>query len=92
MYVELLMNCVKPEANGALAAVHPIRLSLSVGPWIVSGIGLGAMSVIARAAVVSARENWELTSAEAILLDRTGRASTDSVQVPAGARARVSRR
>src|SRR5262249_21889251 len=42
-----------------------IRHSPSAGPWIVGGIGLGVLSVIARAKVVGDREHRELTSTEA---------------------------
>ena len=45
-------------------AVIPVSSS-SVGPWIVGGIGLGVLSVMARAAVVGTREDRELTSPEA---------------------------
>jgi hypothetical protein len=41
--------------------------SPSAGPWIVGGIGLGTLSVIARAKVVGDLEKRELTSDEATL-------------------------
>src|SRR5260370_26979538 len=39
---------------------------IGAGPWVVGGIGLAALSVIIRAAVVGNRQHRELTSSEAI--------------------------
>jgi hypothetical protein len=44
--------------------VIPVSSPL-VGPWIVGGIGLGVLSLMARPAVIGAREDRELTSPEA---------------------------
>jgi hypothetical protein len=39
---------------------------VGVGPWIVAGLGLSVLSVMAYAAVIGSREHRELTSTEAI--------------------------
>lgn len=45
--------------------VQPSAPSPSLGPWIVGGVFIVALSVIARAAAVNAYENRQLTTAEA---------------------------
>jgi hypothetical protein len=66
MAMALSVAAMVPASAQPAPTVPPVG-SPSVGPWIVGGIGLGVLSVIARAKVVSDRKKRELTSDEATL-------------------------
>jgi hypothetical protein len=65
MAMALFVATIGPVSAQVVAPGPVVGRSSSAGPWIVGGIGLGALSVIARAKVVSDREKRELTSTEA---------------------------
>jgi hypothetical protein len=66
MAMALSVAAMVPTSAQVAPIVPPVS-SPSVGPWIVGGIGLGVLSVIGHAGVVSDREKRELTSDEATL-------------------------
>jgi len=53
-------------AQGPVIVTPVPASSATTGPWVVGGLGLGVISVMARAAYVGNREKRELTSEEAI--------------------------